>query len=431
MKLFVISLGCDKNRIDTERMLYCLRGNTIVDDPTQADLILINTCAFIERARKEAIDTILECIPYGKKLIVTGCLPQKYADELRTALPEVDAFVRIVDYARLPEIFASFGLHVANDGQEARFQKRIQTTPAHYAYLRIADGCNNHCTYCTIPSIRGKYISENLDALVAEAEDLARCGVRELILVAQDVTQYGMDRGEMQLLALLQRLIQIEGLQWIRLLYCYPEKVTTELMDFIVNQPKMAKYIDIPLQHISDSVLKKMGRRTSEAEIVSLIHALRQRGIAIRSTFIAGFPGETTEDFQKLCDFITREKLDMAGFFAYSKEEGTPAARLPNQLPQKIKKMRERQLAALQYRVVRERLQNQIGQDVTVLYEGIDFDRNLFYGRTQQMAPEIDNRVYFTAEYAEIGNFYKVRIQKVKGYDLYGRVIEINQDGEN
>ena len=336
----VVSLGCDKNRIDTEHMLSYLSdgGYCITDDFDSASVIIVNTCAFIESARSEAVDTVLEMAQKKKgrceKLIVTGCLPQKYSEDLKRELPEVDAFLGVNDYDKIVSVIESGTLSdkVYIGGRDRVFdQNRIVTTPTHYAYLCIADGCDNFCTFCTIPSIRGKYRSRTMESIFAEAERLAESGVKELILVAQDVTRYGIDLyGRYALTELIEKLSALDIL-WIRLMYCYPELVTNDLLDEIANNDKVAKYIDIPLQHYDNAVLKLMNRRCTSDTIDNILREAKKRNISVRTTLMVGFPTETDAQFQNLCDFVRRAELENVGIFAYSTEEDTPSAKLkPN-----------------------------------------------------------------------------------------------------
>ncbi len=428
-KIGVVSLGCDKNRVDTEKMLWYLSDGDyeVTADYADADIIIVNTCAFIESARKEAIETILEMAKYKtdgkcKKLIATGCLVEKYRAELEKEMPEVDAFLGIGEYEK---IRAYIGEDVP---AAAPNDNRILTTPPHYAYVRIADGCDNFCTFCTIPSIRGKYRSRTLESLSAEAKKLADNGVKELILVAQDVTSYGKDLyGKPSLLPLLRELTKYD-FKWIRLMYCYPELVTDELIDEIAANPKIAKYIDIPMQHVSDSVLKRMNRRSNYAELCVLCEKLKNHGIALRTTFMVGFPGETEEDFKLLVDFAKKYKPENLGVFAFSKEDGTPAARLKGQLPKAEKLKRVKALGNLNLENVKELNASLVDSVVEVVYEDVDYDRGMFKGRTQFNAPEIDKNVYFTGDFADVGCFYKVKITGYDEYDLIGELLNESTD---
>lgn len=422
-KIAVVSLGCDKNRVDTEKILYYLSSGDyeITSDYSEAQIIIVNTCAFIESARKEAIDTVLEMARYKETgacelLIVAGCLVQKYRDELKEALTEADVFLGLDEYSDIRKIIEKTEI------VENQREGRILTTPPHYAYLRIADGCNNFCTFCTIPSIRGKYRSVPIEELVSEAERLLDDGVRELVLIAQDVTAYGKDLyGAPSLTKLLRELVKLD-FKWIRLMYCYPELVTDELLDLIANEEKIAKYIDVPMQHVSDAVLKRMGRRSSYAELTELTQKLDERKIALRTTFMVGFPGETEEDFRLLCDFTEKYKPARVGIFAYSKEEGTPSCKLKGQIPKSVKLKRVNALGKIYLDCVKKRNAELVGKTIEVVYEDMDYDRGCFVGRTQYDAPEIDANVYFTGDFADVGNFYNVRITGYDGYDLIGEI---------
>ncbi len=434
-KIGVISLGCDKNRVDTEKMLGILVGSELTSDLSEAQIVVINTCAFLESSRKEAIDAVIECDGYRKtgkleKIVVTGCLPQKFIAETFDELTEADVFLGVGDYALLPEAIerAYKGERVNLVGEAKTFEsvKRVVTTPLHYAYLRIADGCNNRCTYCLIPSIRGKYRSERIEDLIKEAENLG--DVTELILVAQDVTRYGEDLyGEKSLVKLIRELSSLDNIGSIRLLYAYPDCLTDELIAEIADNPKVIKYLDIPLQHADDAVLKRMNRKGSGESYLALIEKLRERvkGIAVRSTFIAGFPGETDAQFDNLLKFIKKAKLNNAGFFAYSREEGTPAYKLDGQLPQKIKNERVKKLYAAQKKISAEILKEYKGRVIDVVADGIDYDGQRFYGRAYFSAPDIDGKVYFTSDYdVNQGETYRVLIKKSNSYDLFGEVIK-------
>lgn len=427
IKIGVVSLGCDKNRIDTENMLYYLKGGeySVTDDYSEAEVIIINTCAFIESARIEAIDTILEMAEYKKSgkcqtLIVTGCLPQKYSKELKEELVEVDAFLGVDEYEKIGNCINS-----KNPVQE-KTNKRILTTPQHYAYLRIADGCDNFCTFCTIPSIRGKYRSKTIEELMSETKFLISNGVKEIILIAQDVTSYGKDLyGKPSLVKLIKELTKLD-LKWIRLMYCYPELVTDELIDEISSNNKVVKYIDIPLQHISNKVLRLMNRRSNGLQIRTLINKLRGKcpDIVIRSTFMVGFPGEGEEEFNELCDFCKEYKLERVGIFAYSKEEDTPSAKIKGHLSDEIKERRVEILGEILQDGMISQNTKLVGKTIDVIYEDIDYDRNMFVGRTQFDAPQIDSVVYFTGDFADVGEIYKIKITAVDGYDLKGELVQ-------
>ena len=432
-KIGVISLGCDKNRVDTEKMLAILGVENITNDISEAEIIIVNSCAFLESARKEALETVFDCNEYrenGKleKLVLTGCLPKQFIGDLFDELVEVDVFLGISDYELLPE-----AIELSYGGQRVNFvgkkdsvdtTERVVTTPLHYAYLKIADGCNNFCTYCLIPKIRGRYRSEKIQTLVSEAEGLG--DVAELILVAQDVTRYGVDLyGKPEIVRLIQELSKLENIESIRLLYCYPDMLTDELIDEIATNDKVIKYVDMPLQHADDTILKRMNRKGTASEYLSLIKKLKAKipNIAIRSTFIAGFPGETEEHFANLVDFLKEAKLTNAGFFAYSREEGTPSYSFSEQVDEDVKLKRVEKLYAVQKHISRLNLNLYVGKTLEVLADGIDYDKQAFYGRAYFSAPEIDGVVYFDSD-GEInqGERYLVEIKKADAYDLYGSV---------
>ena len=432
MKIGLVSLGCDKNRIDSENMLAYLQkdGYELTGDPQQAEIIIVNTCGFIDSAKQEAIDTILEMSEYKKDkcrfLVVTGCLAQRYMQDIADEFPEVDMILGTANYHNMP-------LYIKNlvDGRGQRCydrhfsSERVLTTPYHYAYLKIAEGCDNKCTYCAIPGIRGKYTSRRIEDIVEEAKTLVgEYGIKELIIVAQDVSRYGLDLyGEIKLIELLQELSKLD-VEWIRLLYLYPELVSERLIEYMAGNPKICKYLDIPCQHISDSVLKLMNRRVRKADVVELINMIRKHGdFTIRSTFIVGFPRESQQDFEELKEFLTWAKLDRCGFFAYSMEDGTPASRLDGQIDEDVKLARQEELYALQEGIMAEKMQERVGGVVDVIYEGIDYDLQMFYGRTQYDAPEIDTKVYFTADVPlDIGKIYKVKIDEIDSGDYFGHV---------
>lgn len=429
-KIGVISLGCDKNRVDTEKMLSILSAeHTLTSDYDNANLIIINTCSFLESSRKEAIYEILSAIEMKKhgleKIIVTGCLPQKFLDEIKDELIEVDAFMGVSDYHQILQVIDRIysGERVLEVGAPRGEcgTKRVLTTDG-YAYLKVADGCSNHCTYCLIPAIRGKYRSVPMADLITEAKSLG-C-VNELILVAQDTAKYGLDlEPQTSLVALIRELCKLENIKGIRLMYCYPENVTDELIHELAVNPKMIKYIDMPLQHADDGVLKLMNRKGTGQGYLDLIAKLKQRvpGIAIRSTFIAGFPRESDEAFNNLTDFLQKAKLFNAGFFKYSKEDGTAAARLDGQVASAIKTKRYKKLYSVQKKVVRENNKALIGRTFKVVAEGFDADQLVYYGRAYFNAPDIDGKIYFfSSEEVEYGKFYDIEIIKATGYDLYG-----------
>lgn len=430
-KIGVISLGCDKNRIDTEKMLAVLSEEfALTNDPEKADVVIINTCAFLASSRKEAIEEILSVIELKKlgvieKIIVTGCLPQKFAEELKKELPEVDAFLGVSSYENIcdtvKKLYEGKKISVIETPKNEPLIKRVLTTDNH-AYLKIADGCSNHCTYCLIPKIRGPYRSVNKVDLIEEAKNLG--DIDELILVAQDVTLYGRDlTPKSSLLELIRELSALENIKGIRLLYCYPENITDELITEFQNNGKMIKYIDIPLQHADDKILKLMNRKGTGQGYLELIDRLKREidGIAIRSTFITGFPSEDEQAFETLCEFLKKAKLFNAGFFKYSREEDTPAYNLPNQVKESEKTKRLKKLYAIQKKIVRENNKALIGKTFSVKAEGFDENLMMYYGRAYFNAPDIDGKIYFfSGEEVICGNRYNVKILKAKGYDLYG-----------
>ncbi len=423
MKVGMISLGCDKNRVDSERMLYLLRsaGFELTDDPAEAEVIIINTCAFIESAKKEAIETIFEAAGHKrngklKKLIVTGCFAQRYPD---VEFPEVDRFVSIADEEKIAAIVAE---ETGERYMTCADGGRILTTPPHYAYLKIADGCNNRCSYCAIPAIRGTYRSYPMEELVAEAARLKEEGVQELILVAQDTTNYGRDLyGKPAICELIKKLLVFRFWK-IRLLYAYPERITDKLIDLIASEEGIAHYLDIPMQHVDDDILKKMRRPSSREKIEGLLHKLRERvpDIAIRSTFIVGFPTETEEQNAALERFAAERKINFAGFFIYSPEEGTSAYELK---PRVVKSVAKKRLLACERAQSNSTVALQkeyVGRTLEVIYEGIDFDKQMFVGRSEYNAPDVDTKVFFTASFTpEPGKIYKVKIYS-SDFHLYG-----------
>ncbi len=428
----LISLGCDKNRVDSEKLLSIIKnkGCRITDEISEAQILIVNTCAFLNASRKEAIETALDCAGYksGKleKLVVTGCLPQKYISEVFEGLVEADVFLGINDYDKifeaLEEAYSGKRANYVGKGDISTATDRVVTTPQHYAYLKIADGCNNRCTYCLIPKIRGKYVSYPVEQLLKEAESLG--DVSELILVAQDVTRYGIDLyGQKKLREFLQKLTTLVNINSVRLLYCYPDMLDDELIEEIKNNKKIVKYLDIPLQHSENRILKLMNRPAGRAEYLALIKELRENipDIAIRSTFISGFPTETEEEHNGLCEFLREAKLDSCGFFAYSREPDTPAYKLNGQVPYSIKRARVKRLYEIQRKISADKLKGYIGQAVRVLCDGIDYDRGCFVGRAYFQAPDIDGKVYFNASEAVQGEYYEVIINDCDSYDLFGR----------
>ena len=430
-KIGVISLGCDKNRVDTEKMLAFIRQrHTLVNEIENAQIIIINTCAFLESARKEAIDEILSAIQYKQdgnceKVIVTGCLPQKFVGELFDELAEVDAFLGVSDYAEILDVIDKiyFGerINAVGNPRSECGKERVLTT-SNYAYLKIADGCSNHCTYCLIPKIRGAFRSVPIQDLIDEASSLGN--LNELVLVAQDVAKYGQDlTPKTSLVELIRRLSVLQNIKGIRLLYCYPENITDELIHELKTNAKLIRYIDMPLQHADDKILKLMNRKGTGDGYLGLIEKLKREvpGIAIRSTFITGFPGEEEENFNNLVEFIKKARLFNAGFFAYSKEEDTPAYKLSGHLPKSIKTKRQKKLYSTQKAVVKDILKSFIGKSFKVVAEGFDYNELCYYGRAYFNAPEIDGKVYFFSDDEVInGEYYNVKIIKATGYDLYG-----------
>ncbi len=433
-KIGLISLGCDKNRVDAEKILAIVNENAeITNDISEANVIIINTCAFLESARAESIATILEINEYRQngvleKIVLTGCLPQKYVNEIFEDLFEVDVFLGIFDYDLLIDalLLAYNGERVNFVGKNKEFYKkeRVLTTVCHYSYLKIADGCNNKCTYCLIPSIRGKYVSTSIERLVSEASELGE--LDELILVAQDITRYGIDLyGKKSLVLLIKELSKLNNVSKIRLLYCYPDMIDDELILEIKNNDKVIKYIDIPLQHADDRILKLMNRKGSGSEYLSLISKLRKEipSIAIRSTFIAGFPGEDEIAFNNLVKFVKDAKFTNCGFFAYSREYGTPSYKLPNQVDDNVKEERVKKLYEVQSVISKNFLKRFIGKEIEIICDGIDYDKQCFQGRAYFNAPDVDGKVYFTSDdLVEQGSRYIVQIEKCDNYDLYGRV---------
>ncbi len=439
MNVFFISLGCDKNLVDSEQMLGLLtsEGIAITDDETQADVIIVNTCCFIGDAKEESIKTILEMAEYktnGKLrgLIVTGCLAERYKEEIKKELPEVDAVLGTNSYGSIVEAVRE----VMEGAWYEKFQKldgppllgkRMVTTGGHYAYLKIAEGCNKCCSYCIIPKIRGPYRSVPMEDLLLQAEELAAGGVKELILVAQETTLYGVDLyGKKSLAALLDGLNQIEGIVWIRILYCYPEEIDGELIDAILRNPKVCHYLDLPIQHASDSVLKQMGRRTAKADLTAVILNLREKipDICIRTTLICGFPQETKEQHEELMQFVNDMEFDRLGAFAYSPEEGTPAEAFPGQISEEQKLLWQEEVMELQQEVSFDKNEAMIGKEVLAFIEGKVADENVYIGRTYRDAPDVDGYVFVhTRGELLTGEFVKVRITGAYEYDLIGEVV--------
>ena len=432
----LVSLGCSKNRVDSEMLLGQLRerGYQIVDDPKEAEIIIVNTCGFIQSAKEESIDTLLEMAEYKqtgrlKLLLATGCLAQRYGEELREALGEADGFMGVADYKRIFEVIdeAQKGERPLAVGEGDRFYKsdRVLTTPPYSAYVKISDGCDNRCTYCAIPLIRGRYRSRPYDDIVEECRELAKKGVTEVTLIAQDTSRYGSDfEGKPLLLKnLLADVSAIEGIHWVRVLYCYPDTVNDELLDAIASLPKCAKYLDLPLQHINDRLLKAMNRRGDSQMIKRLLSGCRQRGIIVRTTMIVGFPGETEEEFEELLDFVKETRFDRLGAFAYSPEENTPAAAMPEQIDEAVKQERLDRLMTLQQQISAEVMQARVGETCEVLVEG--FRHGRYYGRSLMEAPEVDGKVLFTSQKKlKPGEYVTVHITGASEYDLNGEAIQ-------
>lgn len=437
MKILFISLGCDKNLADSEEMLGLLTagGHEITDDETQADAIVINTCCFIKDAKEESVETILEMAEYKKTgschaLIVTGCMAQRYQKEIIEEVPEVDAVLGTTSYGDIVKALeeAVAGNHFEEfrdiDYLPDTGSKRVLTTGGHFGYLKIAEGCDKHCTYCIIPKLRGKFRSVPMERLIAQAEDMAEQGVKELILVAQETTVYGKDLyGKKSLHILLKKLCEIRGIRWIRILYCYPEEIYDELIETIRDEKKICHYLDIPIQHASDHILKRMGRRTSKQELIDIVGKLRKEipDIVLRTTLITGFPGETEEDHEELKEFVDEMEFDRLGVFAYSPEENTPAAEMADQVPEEVKEERRDELMELQQEISYDRGQDRIGQELLVMIEGKVADESAYIGRTYGDAPKVDGYIFVqTGELLMTGDFAKVRVTGALEYDLIG-----------
>ena len=439
MNILFISLGCDKNLVDSEQMLGLLtqKGFTLTDDETQADVIVINTCCFIHDAKEESIQNILEMAEYRKSgsckaLIVTGCLAQRYKQEIIDEIKEVDAVIGTTAHDEIFDVIEK----VLAGQKELDIQdvdrlveidaKRVVTTGGHYAHLKIAEGCDKHCTYCIIPKIRGNYRSVPMERLLKEAQDLADQGVKELILVAQETTLYGTDiYGKKSLHILLKKLCEIKGIRWIRVLYCYPEEIYDELIETIRDEKKICHYLDLPIQHASDRILKRMGRRTTRAQLEEIIGKLRKEipDIALRTTLITGFPGETQEDHEELMAFVDEMEFDRLGVFTYSQEEDTPAATMEDQIDEEIKKDRQEELMELQQEVSLDKNEEKIGRTMLAMVEGYLSDENVYVARTYADAPGIDGYLFIdTAETLMSGDFAKVKITGALEYDLTGEL---------
>lgn len=439
MKIFFISLGCDKNLVDAEEMLGLLgqSGYTFTDDETEADIIVVNTCCFINDAKEESVNTILEMAEYKKqnckRLIVSGCMAERYKEEILKEIPEVDALVGTSSYDEIVSVIKN-----TNDGNNMIFEDldrlpaltstRMVTTGGFYAHLKIAEGCNKNCTYCIIPKIRGRYRSIPMEQLIAQAKNLADKGVKELILVAQETTVYGVDLyGEKSLPKLLTELCKINGLRWIRIMYCYPEEITDELIDVIKKEEKICNYLDMPIQHASDNVLKRMGRKTNRKHLIETIDKIRKEipDIVIRTTLISGFPGETDEDHEILVDFVDQMEFDRLGVFTYSPEEDTKAAEMPEQIDEEVKADRRDEIMELQQDIAFEKSENMVGKELLVMIEGKIADENAYIGRTYMDAPSVDGNIFInTDEDLMSGDFAKVVVTGANDYDLIGDLIK-------
>ncbi len=442
MNIYFISLGCDKNLVDSENMLGILNENgyRITSEEQEAEIIIVNTCCFIHDAKEESINTILEMAEYKKTgslkaLIVTGCLAERYKEEILKEIPEVDALLGTSSFAKIIEVINEVLRGEKNSHFESlellprTTNKRLLTSGSYSAYLKIAEGCDKHCTYCIIPQVRGNYRSVPMEDLIEEANYLAKQGVKELILVAQETTLYGKDiYGEVRLSALLHELCKINDIEWIRILYCYPEEITDELIETMKQEPKLCRYLDIPIQHASDRILKLMGRRTNQADLIRIISRLRENlpDIVLRTTLITGFPTETEEEHKELMEFVKAMRFERLGVFTYSKEDNTPAAKLKPQITAKVKKQRQKEIMRLQQEIVFERTQTLIGKTFEVLVEGrIADEDHIYIGRTYMDAPQVDGFVFLSSERELIsGDLVKAAITGAKGYDLVGELLE-------
>lgn len=434
MNVGFVSLGCSKNLVDTEIAIGIFKNNDykIVNNPKEADIIVVNTCGFIESAKEEAINTILEMAEYKKKrcqyLIAMGCLVERYKEELEKSLPEVDLFIKFSDYHHFEEEINKLIIQKEENLEDdynklENYINRVITTGSKTAYLRIAEGCSNRCTYCAIPYIRGTFVSRKFEDIIEEAKNLAKKEYQEIIVIAQDTTKYGIDLyGKSRLSELLQELSKIDGIKWIRFLYAYPETITEELIKVVKENDKICNYFDIPLQHISDSVLKRMNRKSDSENIKKLINKIREEipNVILRTSLIVGFPGETKEDFEALYEFVKQTKFDKLGVFMYSKEDGTPAEKMPNQIHGNTKKARYNKIMEVQQKISRENLEKRVGQEYEVLIENKTFDNKYWVGRTKMDVPEMDGLVYIenTTDKNLQNQFIKCKIINVREYDL-------------
>lgn len=442
MKIAIVSLGCPKNQVDAD--IYCRAliedGHETVPAIEMADVVLINTCGFIQSAKEEAIENILEACELKQdnpdvKVIVTGCLAERYKEEVAKEIPEVDAVVGIGGNAQLPEIVRNLfsgesetSIEVYGAKKDLQINSpRVIGTPAHYAWLKISEGCSNACSYCAIPGIRGPLRSRSLQECVEEAEWLASQGVKELVLVAQDVTAFGDDRGENQICLLLDQLNGVEGIEWIRMLYAYPERITPELLDAVQRNNKVLPYFDIPIQHINDEILRSMRRKGDGKTVRAAVELIRSQipEAVLRTTLIAGYPGETEQQFEELCQFVHDFKFDRLGCFAYSPEEGTLAGKMENQLEEQTKQARAARIMEIQSRIAAQKQEGKIGQEIELICDGYDEDENLWVCRSWADAPEIDGTVFLNGENRlEVGEIYKARIVEADVYDLYAEIID-------
>ena len=439
MKLLFVSLGCDKNLVDSEEMLGLLTGNgfEIVDDETEAEAIVVNTCCFINDAKEESVNTILEMAEYKKTgsckvLVVTGCMAQRYKNEIIEEVPEVDAVLGTTSYGDILKAIreAMEGKHFQEfkdiDYLPEKLGKRVLTTGGHFGYLKIAEGCDKHCTYCIIPKLRGKFRSVPMERLVTQAKEMAEEGVKELILVAQETTVYGTDiYGKKSLHILLKELCKIKGIRWIRVLYCYPEEIYDELIQTMKEEKKICHYLDLPIQHASDRILKRMGRRTTQAELVEIVNKLRREipDIVLRTTLISGFPGETQEDHEELMGFVDEMEFDRLGVFTYSPEEDTPAATMPDQVAEEVKEARRDEIMELQQEISYEHTQQLVGKTIKVMVEGYLFEDDIYVGRSYMDAPKVDGCVFINSpEELMTGDFVYVKITQGREYDVIGEV---------
>ena len=441
MNLFFVSLGCDKNLVDSEKMIALLASQNIsvTSTPEDAEIIIVNTCGFIHDAKEESIETILEMAEYKKtgkcvSLIMTGCLAQRYADDIQKEIPEVDAVVGTTAYDRIFEVVKDTLQGKKEcalndlDYLPKNLTNRVHTSSGYSSYLKIAEGCSKHCTYCIIPKLRGNYRSVPMEELLVEAEQLSKEGTKELIVIAQETTVYGVDLyGEKRLPKLLHELCKIDGIEWVRLLYCYPEEITEELVQTIKTEKKICHYLDLPIQHASDKILKRMGRRTSKQQLIDMVSTLRREipDIVLRTTLITGFPGETQEDHEELMEFVDQMEFDRLGVFTYSPEEDTPAATMEDQIPEEVKQDRQAELMELQQEISLERGESCVGKDYLVMIEGKVADENAYVGRTYADAPGIDGYMFInTGELLMSGDFVKAHVTGSLEYDLIGEIAD-------